>query len=343
MLLETRHLQAIQAIAEAGSLTRAAMVLGVSQPSLTGQLQRLESRLGGRLFLRDRQGAVPTPLGEFVLAKARQVLPAMEDLEHETMRFTAEGEEPRIRYGSVPGPLMAGPLQQLNERYGGRATLRTESSSSLLADLVAQRHLEFASILDYPDQPLRLGPGLQRHVVATEPAFVLVPGGGALARPAEVEPATLADAAWVMPPLPDNGLRECVGRMCARAGFTPRVVHETDASGARDLISEGGCVGIGQATFRATAGIELRPLAGSPLTIRHCLVWLGSEQSAEAAAHLMSFAAEAYAAAVSRSPVYRDWLDRHPDFEGSDGLRDRLAERDLRSRPEDAAPGEFRH
>lgn len=339
MTLEMRHLQVIRAIAEAGSLTKAAASLGVSQPSLTSQLQRLENRLGGRLFLRDRQGAVPTPLGELVLSKARQVLPTMEDLEHETARFTAEGEKRRLRYGSVPGPLMAGPLQRLNECDGDHVTLRTESSSRLLADLVSQRHLEFASILDYPEQPLRLGPELRRHVVAVEPAFALVPTRSTLADQAEVELSALADAAWVMPPLPDNGLRACVAGLSARAGFTPRVVHETDASGARDLISEGGCVGIGQATFRATADIAIRPLVGCPLTIRHSLVWLARRQPAEVVRQVMSVAVDAYVAAVARSPAYLDWLDGHPDFR-ADRLRSGLASR---GRSQDSVAIRFRH
>ncbi|THA24424.1 LysR family transcriptional regulator [Streptomyces sp. RKND-216] len=340
MVLEMRHLQAIQAIAEAGSLTRAAASLGVSQPSLTGQLQRLEKRLGGRLFLRDRQGAVPTPLGELVLSKARQVLPAMEELEHETARYTAEGVERMLRYGSVPGPLMAGPLQHLSACHGDRVTLRTESSARLLADLVAQGHLEFASILDHPEHPLRLGAELRRHVVAVEPAFALVPARGPLAEPAEVEPSALAGASWVMPPLPDNGLRACLAAMSARAGFTPRVVHETDASGARDLIGEGGCVGIGQATFRATTGIAVRPLAGCPVTVRHTLIWLAGRQPADLVRQMVSFVDDAYVAAVARSPAYLDWLDDHPGFGGAEGLRTALS---LRGPAEESATGRFRH
>ncbi|MGP3979939.1 LysR family transcriptional regulator [Streptomyces sp. KR80] len=340
MVIEARHLRAVSAIAEAGSVTRAAAALGVSQPSLTGQLQRIERRIGGRLFVRDRQGVVPTPLGEFVLARARQVLSAMEELHYETMRYTEEGEQPRIRYGAVPGPLMAGTLRRLNEHFAGEVTLRTESSSNVLARLVAHRHLEFASVIDYEQCPLQFGPELECHVVAVEPAFALLPAADATATQREVQLAELADATWVLPPLDDNGLRECFTPLCRRAGFTPRVVHETEATGARDLISEGHCVGLGQATFRETAGIAIRPLAGSPLTVRHTLVWRRSEQIAQATRHVVAFATDAYAAAVGRSPAYLDWLARHPQFDGGGVLRRRPGEQVTSA---GGASGTFRH
>ena len=48
--LEVRHLRAVCAIADHGSVHKAARQLGVTQPSLTTQLARIERALGGRLF-----------------------------------------------------------------------------------------------------------------------------------------------------------------------------------------------------------------------------------------------------------------------------------------------------
>src|SRR5882757_8207816 len=65
--LELRHLRIVCAIAEAGSVTKAAAALGLAQPALATQLKRIERSLGGPLFLRDRRGTRPTPLGDLVL------------------------------------------------------------------------------------------------------------------------------------------------------------------------------------------------------------------------------------------------------------------------------------
>src|SRR4051812_30438711 len=66
--IELRHLRMIRAIAEAGSVTKAAAVLGLAQPALTTQLQRIERAVGGALFLRDSRGTRTTELGDLVLA-----------------------------------------------------------------------------------------------------------------------------------------------------------------------------------------------------------------------------------------------------------------------------------
>ncbi|GGX78164.1 hypothetical protein GCM10010510_23850 [Streptomyces anandii JCM 4720] len=56
MELELRHLRTVRTIAEAGSLTKAASLLGLAQPALSAQLRRIEGALGGALF--ERGGTV---------------------------------------------------------------------------------------------------------------------------------------------------------------------------------------------------------------------------------------------------------------------------------------------
>ncbi|WP_454851027.1 helix-turn-helix domain-containing protein [Promicromonospora soli] len=59
-----RHLRMVVAVAESGSVTKAAAALGIAQPALTAQLNRIDRSLGGNVFVRDRFGARPTELGE---------------------------------------------------------------------------------------------------------------------------------------------------------------------------------------------------------------------------------------------------------------------------------------
>lgn len=75
-----RHLRALCAIADTGSLHQAARRLGVSQPSLTTQLQRIERTLGAELFRRERTGCRPTLLGRSVLSRARPLVDGMSAL-----------------------------------------------------------------------------------------------------------------------------------------------------------------------------------------------------------------------------------------------------------------------
>src|SRR5919107_5864935 len=110
MNLELRHLKVVCAIAETGSVTKAASLLGLAQPALTAQLQRIERTLGGPLFERDRRGARPTALGELVLDRARVVLPAVDGLPDEAARVAGAGSNDlRFKIGTVGGPVLRGP------------------------------------------------------------------------------------------------------------------------------------------------------------------------------------------------------------------------------------------
>lgn len=72
--LEPRHLRTLCAIAEAGSLTKAAELLGVTQPALSAQLRAVEDIIGGKLFDRANAGSTPTELGDSVVALAGTLL-----------------------------------------------------------------------------------------------------------------------------------------------------------------------------------------------------------------------------------------------------------------------------
>lgn len=62
--MDTHRLKYFQRIAEEGSITRAAKLLGIAQPALSRQLQLLEDDLGVELFRRTRRGVELTEAGE---------------------------------------------------------------------------------------------------------------------------------------------------------------------------------------------------------------------------------------------------------------------------------------
>src|SRR5947208_13076528 len=112
MILETRHLRLVAAVAEHGTLTRASRVLHLTQSGLSRQLLDLETRLGLPLFHRLGKRMVPTPAGERLLVTARRALPQLSDVEEELRRL-AGGRAARLRvsseccacYHSLPGVL----------------------------------------------------------------------------------------------------------------------------------------------------------------------------------------------------------------------------------------------
>lgn len=72
--MEMNQIRYFLAVYEYRNFTHAAQAMNVSQPSLTTAIGKLEQRLGGKLFLRDRAGCSLTPLGTVVLPYLTEVL-----------------------------------------------------------------------------------------------------------------------------------------------------------------------------------------------------------------------------------------------------------------------------
>ncbi|MEV6108935.1 LysR family transcriptional regulator [Streptomyces sp. NPDC051940] len=73
-------LRTFVAVHRAGSFTRAATLLGLSQPAVTGQIRSLERQLGRPLFVRGARGVTPTTLGDELAHKAAPHLDALQAL-----------------------------------------------------------------------------------------------------------------------------------------------------------------------------------------------------------------------------------------------------------------------
>lgn len=72
------QLEYFVAVAEAGSIGRAAQRLCISQPPLTRQIHALEAELGAQLFARRARGVELLEAGQRLLPRAREVLRAAE-------------------------------------------------------------------------------------------------------------------------------------------------------------------------------------------------------------------------------------------------------------------------
>ena len=69
-----QQLEYIMAVARHGHFGRAAEACNVTQPTLSAMIGKLEEEIGAKLFDRNRQPIVPTPVGERVIQQAREVL-----------------------------------------------------------------------------------------------------------------------------------------------------------------------------------------------------------------------------------------------------------------------------
>jgi DNA-binding transcriptional LysR family regulator len=80
IVIALSRLHQVVSLAEHGNFRRAAASLQLSQPALTKNIQALEATLGVRLFDRQPGGVVPTEFGRLVVAHARDMLLAEDEL-----------------------------------------------------------------------------------------------------------------------------------------------------------------------------------------------------------------------------------------------------------------------
>ena len=71
--VQIRHLSALVAVADTGSLRTASKRLGISQPSLTKTIREIEAIMGVPLLQRTVRGSIPTDFGQLLLVRARSV------------------------------------------------------------------------------------------------------------------------------------------------------------------------------------------------------------------------------------------------------------------------------
>lgn len=314
MELELRHLRVVCAIEDAGSLTRAASALRMSQPALSAQLRRIETMLGGALFDRRRAGVVATGFGELVLARARSILPGVDGLLADTARATRRRAAPdRIRVGSVGAPLLGHLVLAIRETLPGCAlTARCRNSPvPLLDDLVAER-LEAAVLGDNPGRELASDGAVELRPLVTEPVFALLPSSHPLAAREEVGLNRLIEEDWAVPRSDGDRTREYWSAAFALTGRQPHAPYEAEGRQLVELVRSGLAVSLCQATFTEVPGTAVRPLSGNPLWYRHVLAWHREGPLAPYGDEIVRRVGEGYLSTCAASPAYARWRAHHP-------------------------------
>ncbi len=136
--MNLRDLQYLVTVAETRHFGRAAEQCFVSQPTLSGQIKKLEQELGVTLFERTNRRVEVTPAGEVILQHARQILEQADVIRQTAQAFKDPVAGP-LRLGAIPTispyltPFILKPLQQ--EWPQMRLVLSEEKTDRLLQRL----------------------------------------------------------------------------------------------------------------------------------------------------------------------------------------------------------------
>jgi DNA-binding transcriptional LysR family regulator len=169
--LDGAELAAFVAAVEAGSMHGAADALQLTQSAVTKRIQRLERRVGGRLFERGRFGVRPTELGSTVYPAAKRALEALGSVAELVELSRAQGSvDLRLSASQTIGEfLLPGWLAEFRrERPDVRPRLEVVNSHDAL-DAIRENRCEIGFI-EGPDCP----PGFETLTVARDEIVVVV-------------------------------------------------------------------------------------------------------------------------------------------------------------------------
>ena len=122
------QLRAIVAVAEVGNFSEAALLLRLTQSTVSHSIASLEEELGVPLFVRGRHGATPTPAGERISHYAREVLQLIDLMQQEAQsQRSLKGGQVRIAaFRSVATHVLPAALSQFHSQFPEVATTIVE-------------------------------------------------------------------------------------------------------------------------------------------------------------------------------------------------------------------------
>src|SRR3954471_7006625 len=234
--VDMKQLNALLAVADTGSVTRAAQLLHLVQSAVTRQIQSLEEQLGVALFDRTRTGMLLTDAGSRLVDRARHVLAELERAEAE-VRQDAGVVRGIVAVGLLDSvsDLMAEPLVARLRHSHPEVELRLYTAfAGHLRQWLYDGDLDVALLFGVTDPT-----AISVTPLATEALWVVAPADAGLSPD---RPVPFADVAGhpIIAPSRGNGLRTLLEEVAARAGLTAHVGIETNAARVqKQLVAKG--------------------------------------------------------------------------------------------------------
>lgn len=153
--MELRHIRYLSAIHAHGSLTAAARVLGVGQPTLSDSMRRLEEDLGAQLLIRHPRGVELTAAGELALAHVEPILAelaALPGLLHD-LREDVSGSFRLGCYHSLGAWLLPPVLARLVEEWPDLEVQLVGARSSSVERAVLDRECDLGLVVNARPHP----------------------------------------------------------------------------------------------------------------------------------------------------------------------------------------------
>ena len=283
--MNLRQLDYFVHVAELGSFSKAALVLGIAQPALSRQVRLLETDLRETLLLRNGRGVVLTDAGQRLYGHGVAILQAVAAAKDE---MGAARDEPvgRITIGLPPsvGRQLSLPLVESFRRRLPRARLAiVEGLSTHIVEWIATGRVDLGLLYNPEAQPaLEITPLIKEALCLVSPA----------SRSA-VDPLPLRELGHYPLILPERGhtIRRLIETQAALSGLALQVAWEVSSIAAIiDLVVAGYGHAVLHASAVATSGraesLAARPLCEPRIDTVLCLAQSAHKRATPLAGHV---------------------------------------------------------
>jgi DNA-binding transcriptional LysR family regulator len=295
MLSDVGRLRALRVVAEHRSFSRAADELGYTQSAVSQQIAALEHEVGLTLLNRAVRPVALTDAGRLLAGHVESVLEhlATAEAQLDAIRGLRAGRVRLAAFGSAYATFLPRAIAQFRGRHPDVQLELEEAEPDVSLPRLRRGEIDLAVVYRFgvsrgdDDDDGRL----EATYLLDDEHRAVLPARHRLAGRAAVSVADLAEEAWIVPRPegPARGYREGLQRLCADAGFAPRIAFETDdLQAVQTFVAAGLGIALMHDLTMPTRrqSIAVRPISGPRLTRPVHAVTVAGRRSPPAAAML---------------------------------------------------------
>jgi DNA-binding transcriptional LysR family regulator len=221
--LKLRDLQVLSAVAQFGSMAKAASHFSVTQPAISQAIADLERTVGVRLVDRGPRGVVPTIYGERLLKRGTEAFDALK-LGMRDIEFLLEPGAGEVSVGAdmsyIAGGFMSEIIKLVAKQHPKLTVHVVETTTSTTGPEFRElRERNVDLILGRMTAPI-VADDLRVEALFDESIVVVTSSQSPWAKRRKIDLADLIDASWILAP-PNNQARTLVEKAFRAKGLDP--------------------------------------------------------------------------------------------------------------------------
>jgi DNA-binding transcriptional LysR family regulator len=273
MLGDVGRLRALRAVAEYRSFSRAAEALGYTQSAVSQQIAALEHEVALTLLNRGVRPVALTDAGRLLAGHIEPVLEhlATAEAQLDAIRGLRAGRMRLAAFGSAYATFLPTAIARFRVRHPDVQVELVEAEPDVSLPSLRTGEVDIAIVYRFENADGDADDRLEAAHLLDDEHRAVLPDRHRLARRKAVSVVDLAEEAWIVPRHdgPARGYRDGLERLCADAGFAPRIAFETDdLQAVQAFVAAGLGIALMHDLTMPTRrhAIAVRPITGPRLT-----------------------------------------------------------------------------